>query len=280
MKNDYDRIEAALRFLDDHVDDQPPLDALAEHLGLSPFHTQRLFKRWAGVSPKRFLQFATVEHAKHRLAEDQNLLDTSFDVGLSGPGRLHDHFVAVEAMTPGEFKTRGRDVEIRYGSAETPFGPAFLASTPIGICRLGFLASPREIESELAATRKRFPGATLIADSAGADARLREVFTERNGGDSSIPLDVRGTNFQIQVWKALLRIPSGSVASYRRIARSLGRPTASRAVANAVAANPVVYLIPCHRVIRSLGAWGGYRYGADRKWALLIWEETRVERAG
>lgn len=275
--SDYDRIETALRFLDERHAEQPRLDDLAARLDLSPYHVQRLFQRWAGVSPKRFLQFATVEHAKERLAGDESVLDAAFEVGLSGPGRLHDHLVALEAMTPGEIKSGGRGLEVRHGTADSPFGPAFLAWTPRGLCRLSFLDDPAAGHGELEALRTALPGAELAAHPAGARSRAEEVFAGSGDSPREIPLHVRGTNFQVQVWKALLRVPPGHLVSYGRLAEAVDRPQAARAVAGALAANPVLYLIPCHRVIRSLGAWSGYRCGPLRKRALVAREAARAE---
>lgn len=245
--SDYERIETAIRFVDQNAGSQPALDDVAAHVGLSPFHLQRVFKRWAGLSPKRFLQFLTVEHAKQMLRESRSVLDTAYAVGLSGPGRLHDLFVSVEAMTPGEFK---RGVDVHYGVGETPFGDALVGMTDRGICALDF-------------------GADAPHDAA-AQAVLNRIFS----GEGPFRLHLGGTNFQIKVWNALLQIPEGAVVSYGDLARRLAIPDSTRAVASAVAQNPIGYLIPCHRVLRSTGETSGYRWGTPRKKAMLAYEFT------
>lgn len=270
MNADYARIATAIRFIVQNLENQPTLEQIAGELGLSPCHFQRLFRRWAGVSPKRFLQFLTVEHAKQRLACSQSVLDTSYELGLSSPARLYDHFVALEAVTPGEYKNRGVGLTLYYGVHPSPFGPIFLAVTDRGVCALTFLAG-QSLEAELAALQRFWSGARLAADKAITGAIAERIFS-RVPGDEPLILLVKGTNFQISVWKALLKIPPGLLCSYAQIARAIGRPSAARAVAQAVATNPVGYLIPCHRVIRSVGLLGGYRWGETRKRALIAWE--------
>lgn len=274
--DDYRRVEAAIAFLDRELPQQPELAEVAAAVGLSPFHFQRLFRRWAGVSPKRFLQLLTVEHAKALLEEDASVLDAALDSGLSGPGRLHDHFVTLEAVTPGEFKRRGEGLEIAWGVHPSPFGPVFVAATGRGLCQaafLGFDGDPSEEEARLA---RSWSAATLRRDDDATGSWAARLFDH---GTGRTPLLVQGTNFQVQVWRALLRIPEGRVASYGQIARVVGRPRAARAVGAAVGANPVAVMIPCHRVIRGLGAAGGYRWGEHRKRALLGWEAARRESA-
>ncbi|MDY7093932.1 MAG: methylated-DNA--[protein]-cysteine S-methyltransferase [Acidobacteriota bacterium] len=298
--DDYRRVEAALAFLEAHRQRQPELAEVAAEVGLSPFHFQRLFRRWAGVSPKRFLQYLTVEHAKELLDQQASLLDAALDSGLSGPSRLHDHFVSLEAVTPGDYKRRGEGLVIRYGCHATPFGPIFLATTERGICRLAFLPDadsesglppqpePELLGSELLgpelkALAEQWPDAALEADQAATDRWARRLLDLQQRRPTEVtPLLVQGTNFQLQVWRALLRIPAGGAASYRQIAQAIGRPGAARAVGRAVGANPVALLIPCHRVIQALGPsttydWGGYRWGTIRKQALLGWEAARRE---
>lgn len=277
---DYERVEAAIRFLAERRLEQPTLDEVAAHLGLSPFHAQRLFRRWAGISPKRFLQVLTVEHAKELLASSQSVLETAFATGLSGPGRLHDHFVALEALTPGEHKEGGAGVEIAYGVHPSPFGDALIAVSPRGVCRLVFLdSSGTAVEREVAELVKEWPRAAIVHDPASTAAAAARIFSALRPGEGlpagePIGLAVRGTNLQVQVWKALLRIPPGAVVSYGGLAHAIGRPRAARAVAGAVAANPVGYLIPCHRVLRASGEIGGYRWGEARKRAMLAWESA------
>lgn len=266
---DYERIAAAIAFVRDHAREQPALDDVAAHLGLSAPHTQRLFKRFAGVSPKRFLQQLTVEAAKEHLRASQNVLTTSFDVGLSGGGRLHDLFVSLEAMTPGEFKAGGEGLTIAHGVGATPLGPCRIAWTARGICHVGFVG-PHD-----ASLSSAWPAATWVEREDEAQGHLTRLFADVPP-TSPILLHVRGTNWQVQVWRALLRIPEGHVVSYADLARYLDRPRAARAVASAVAHNPIAYWIPCHRVLRQNGALSGYRWGPTRKQALLAREWSRA----
>ncbi len=270
---DYRRIARALEYLEQHYLDQPNLDEVAQAVGSSPTHFQRVFQRWAGVSPKRFVQYLTLQHSKRLLEDSEPLLEAALESGLSGPGRLHDLFVAVEAVTPGEYKRRGEGVEIRYGVEEGPFGDMLLAATERGLCHLSFLG-PLTPEGVVAQLERRWPGARLIEDGEAAAAWNRRVFS-RGQPRNPLPVYLKGTNFQLKVWEALLAVPPGQVCSYQGLARALGRPSASRAVAGAVASNPVSYLIPCHRVIRSTGAISGYAGGVIRKRALLGWEAAR-----
>ncbi|MCW2235579.1 bifunctional transcriptional activator/DNA repair enzyme AdaA [Azospirillum canadense] len=269
-------IAAAIRHLVENWQDQPPLEDLAAVAGISPFHFQRLFTRWAGISPKRFVQFLTLDNAKRLLAENHSVLDVALDVGLSGPSRLHDLFVACEAMTPGEYKALGGGLTIRWGLHPTPFGPSLVATTDRGVCWLSFAEEPdgRDALNEL---REAWPAARLLED---ADAtRMAAARAFRWDGVDSEPLRLlmKGTNFQIKVWEALMRIPSGVVVSYEDVARAIGRPTAMRAVGAAIGRNPVCVLIPCHRVIQKSGVIHNYRYGVPRKRALLAWEQGRAE---
>src|SRR5438034_6702893 len=275
---DYRRIERAIAFLQEHFLAQPDLAAIAKHVHLSEFHFQRLFTRWAGVSPKRFLQFLTVEHAKKQLAESKALLDVTFDTGLSSPSRLYDLFVTVEAVTPGEFKSRGAGLEIRYGFHATRFGTCLLAATERGICRLAFVH--REPRDEAVEELKRYWRGAQVVESPSTTATFVErIFPRRQSRDGTpLNLLLAGTNFQLKVWQALLRIPTGALISYQTLACEVCTARASRAVANAVANNPIAYLIPCHRVIRNTGVIGDYRWGNVRKGALLAWEAAREPR--
>jgi len=276
-ERDSERITRAIEYLEEHFRGQPSLEEVAAAVGLSPYHFQRLFRRWAGVSPKRFLQFLTIEHAKTALAEGQSVLAAAYEAGLSGPGRLHDLFVAVEAVTPGEFKGGGAGLAIRYGFHPTPFGECLLAATERGVCRLAF-ATPAERPEVLAELRRRWRGADLLHDQRATRSVVERIF-ERHGAPSRpLTLTLQGTNFQLKVWEALLRIPAGTLVSYGDIARSIGHPDAHRAVGAAVGQNPVAYLIPCHRVIRSSGAFGDYRWGGARKKAMVAWEASRRAR--
>ncbi|MGB5561352.1 MAG: bifunctional helix-turn-helix domain-containing protein/methylated-DNA--[protein]-cysteine S-methyltransferase [Sedimenticolaceae bacterium] len=268
----YSLIERAIGFLRAHRDGQPKLADLAAHIGLSPSHTQRLFSRWAGISPKRFLQFLSVEHAKQRMGQTGDLLGLALDTGLSGPGRLHDLFVSMEAMSPGEFKRAAADVRVRCGFGDTPFGRALIAFTSRGICHLSFV-EPRCRESAAAMLQAMWPAATLEPDPAGSSALLARIFARLPAtADSGLSLWVSGTNFQIQVWRALLQIPYAGLLSYGQLAALLGRPNAARAVGSAVASNRVAFLIPCHRVLRGSGDFGVYHWGPERKMAMCAWE--------
>ncbi len=274
---DYRRIERAIRYLQDNFRSRPGLDEIARSIHLSRFHFSRLFKRWAGISPDRFLHFLSLEYAKEKLAESQDLLTTALDTGLSGPGRLHDLFVTYEAMTPGEFKRRGAGLAIHHGLCPTPFGPCLLAFTPRGLCYLGFALEERPAEP-LRQLQQTFPAAVFTEDKAGAAAMAGRIFRPAPLPDSRpFHLHLKGTNFQVKVWQALLTIPAGRMISYQDLAAFLGQPRASRAVAGAVAANPVAYLIPCHRVIAKSGRIHEYRWGAERKKAMIAWEAARMK---
>ena len=279
--DDYQLIAAAITYLEANRQAQPSLDNLAAHLAISPFHLQRLFKRWAGISPKRFLQFLTVEHAKGLLAESHSLLDTAYASGLSGPSRLHDLFVTVEAMTPGEFKHGGKGLHIRYGVHPTPFGDCLLATTERGVCDLHFLNESGTADGtagEVLALHERWPAAEIVEDCAATEAIAQRIFAPASSSAAPLPVLLAGTNFQIKVWGALLRIPPGGVCTYEDIAVGLGRPTAARAVGGAVGANQIAYLIPCHRVIRKSGVIQDYRWGSTRKKAMLGWEAAQAVR--
>lgn len=272
---DYERIARAIDYLRRNADRQPDLSAVARRVHLSEHHFQRLFTRWAGVSPKRFLQFLTVEHAKARLAGSRSVLDVAAGVGLSGPGRLHDLFVTLEAMTPGEFRDGGRGLAIDYGTCVSPFGRCLIAATTRGICALRFTEGG-DMEQAAAELRAEWPNAVLRHDSAGMAELARRIFPYpgfRPG--PPLALLVKGTNFQIQVWRALIDVPFGSVVTYGDIASRTGHVHAARAAGSAVGANPIAWLIPCHRVIRESGTLGDYRWGATRKAAILGWEAAR-----
>ncbi|MFO1075866.1 MAG: methylated-DNA--[protein]-cysteine S-methyltransferase [Geminicoccaceae bacterium] len=270
---DYDRVERAIRFIADHRLDQPSLDAVADAMGLSPFHAQRLFTRWAGLSPKRFLGLLTVEHAKSLLRTQESVLGASYEVGLSGTSRLHDLFVTFEAMSPGEYRKEGAALTLRWGVHDTPFGPALLIVTERGLARLAFLAG-QTVQEALAEARLDWPLGSLVADQA-ATAELAAAAFDQGGGAARLTLLAKGTPFQVQVWRALMRLPEGVTTTYGALAAELGRPGAARAVGSACAANRLGVLIPCHRAIRETGALGGYYWGLPRKQALLAWESAR-----
>lgn len=270
----YQRIAAAIEYLQVHYRDHPSLEVLARAAGLSPSHFQRLFSQWAGVSPKKFGQFLSVEHAKQILAQDGvSVLDAAYETGLSGAGRLHDLFVTIEGMTPGEFRRGGESLTITYCFGETPFGPIIAAATPKGLCHLAFSNSQDEA---LAALTERFPKAIYRqAQSIHTQAGL--AFFQRDWTQlSKVKLHLKGTPFQLKVWESLLRIPEGQLTTYGALARRIGQPTASRAVGTAIGNNPVAVLIPCHRVIQSSGHFGGYRWGTTRKSALIGREAAKL----
>lgn len=271
---DFERIGRAIAWLRRHAGEQPDLAAAARHVNLSEHHFQRLFTRWAGVSPKRFLQYLTVEHAKARLAGPGSVLDLAGAVGLSGPGRLHDLFVTLEAMSPGEYREGGAGLGIRYGVHDSPFGSALLATTARGLCGIRFVDGIRDGAAWL---RREWPAADLQQDAAATAPLAEAIFhplASRPG--QPLALVVKGTNFQIRVWRALLELPLGSLTTYGQIATRIGAPGSARAVGGAVGANPIAWLIPCHRVIRESGLLGGYRWGPDRKAAMLGWEAARI----
>ncbi len=275
--SDYDRIAKAMAYLVERASDQPCLEEVAAHVHLSPYHFQRLFCRWAGTTPKRFLQVLTLERGKKLLEDSHSLLKASHELGLSGSSRLHDHFVQLEAVTPGEYKSRGKQVRIEYGVHSTPLGEMFVAVTQRGVCRAGFVdfTSPEELLEDLYRT---WP-LSSIKENTQSTRPVIECITGRDtvSRRGPISLHVTGTNFQIAVWRALLQIPPGALASYGQVAESIGAPKAARAVGNAIGANPVALLIPCHRVIQQSGALGGYRWGTTRKMMVQTWEWLQHE---
>lgn len=268
---DYLRVERALRYLQAQRLHQPSLQQLSEHLELSPSHVQRLFQRWAGVSPKRFVQFLTREHARALLAQGATNLETARAVGLSGGGRLHDLMLRTEALTPGQLKRGGAGLILRYGRSPTPFGMCLAVESDRGLCGMEFIEEEQREPS--AHLRARFPQAEWRADADVGKRWARRAFS---GSDGPAVLDLRGRPFELTVWQALVEVPPGRVISYGQLARRIGRPTAARAVGTAVAANPVAALIPCHRVIHQLGTTGNYRWGPVRKRVMLAWEAARA----
>lgn len=267
----YERIAQVIRYLDEHHDEQPSLATLARHVGLSRFHFHRLFAAWAGITPKDFLQCLTLVHARALLREGESVLDAALGSGLSGPGRLHDLCVSLEAASPGEIKSGGAGWTIVVGMADSPFGPCLIGRSPRGICHLSF-ADSAEYALGLAAIRAQWPAAGLQRDDSAASRMGQTIFARPPGPSPRLSALVRGTPFQIRVWQALLQVPPGILISYGRLAALLGRPNAARAVGTALGHNPVAYLIPCHRVIRETGAVGVYRWGAARKRAMVVWE--------
>jgi AraC family transcriptional regulator of adaptative response/methylated-DNA-[protein]-cysteine methyltransferase len=274
---DYTRVEKAIRFLEENYHQQPELREVAESVNLSEFHFQRLFRRWAGISPKRFIQFLTLEHAKRSLGDSHSVLDATYDAGLSSPGRLHDLFVTIEAMTPGEFKARGAGLDISYGFHPTPFGECVLCVTQRGVCGLGFVAADGR-ESTLGDFQSRWPEARWEENARLTKAFISRIFGgNKQNGSRPITLVLQGTNFQIKVWEALLKIPMGSVVPYEDLAVAVCTAQSARAVGSAVGKNPIAFLIPCHRVIRKEGGIGGYHWGTARKKAMLAWEAARTQ---
>jgi len=272
---DYKRIEKAIQFIEANFKSQPTLDQIAESVFLSKYHFDRLFKRWAGISPIQFMQFMTLDYTKQKLAESRSLLDTSLDAGLSGPSRLHDLFVTFEAMTPGEYKKQGAGLEISYSFSDSPFGDCLIATTARGICHFGFVKGDSRSDAldQILAT---WPGAIFTETPKPVSTIVRSIFEKAKTKEMRpFNLHLKGTNFQINVWKALLSIPEGWIVSYQDIASYIGRPKAFRAAANAIAINPVAFLIPCHRVIAKSGKIHQYRWGAARKKALIGWEAAR-----
>ena len=277
-QDDFSRIERIVHLLVENYREQPTLAAMAAHANLSEFHFQRLFSRWAGVSPKKFVQYLTLEHAKQCLANADTILDASYASGLSGSSRLHDLFVRHESLTPGEYRKAGAGLLMRYDFVETPFGEAVVAATDRGVCGLAFTSGDRA--TALAELMQRWPRADVVRDAGFLAAyanQLQRQESRSKQGSHELRMVLGGTAFQLQVWEALLRIPPGARVTYQQIADRIGSPKAVRAVANAIGRNPVAWLIPCHRVIRSSGALGGYHWGEARKAAMLGWESSRLK---
>ena len=275
---DFARIARAIRFIDENFRRQPRLAEIAAAAGLSVFHFNRLFRRWAGVTPKQYLAFVTGQAAKGVLAEQPSVLDAAYEVGLSGPGRLHDLIVTLDAVTPGEWKALGRGIVIRYGFSDTPFGRALIAQTERGICHLAF-AEPGHDKAALSELRERWPHAQFVSD----DAQAHEIATriwrpDASTGTTPLRLAVTGTNFQLKVWHALLDVGRRGYTTYAALADAIGQAGSARAVGSAVGANPVGWLIPCHNVLRKDGEIGGYHWGPDRKRAMLAWESLGRQR--
>lgn len=269
MKTDYQKIETAIQYIREHFKEQPDLNDVARQVHLSPFHFQRLFKEWAGISPKKFLQYTSIEHAKQLLSKDFSLADVSFETGLSGTSRLHDLFINIEGMTPGEYKNGGENLTIHYSHADSPFGDILIASTTKGICHLSFVTTPKRSVDPL---RSAFPQAKLIQKTDFLQQDALTIFTNDWNNLPQVKLHLKGTAFQLKVWQSLLHIPFAEVSTYSSVASSIHQPQAARAVGTAIGSNPVAYLIPCHRVIKSTGDTGHYHWGSNRKTAILGWE--------
>lgn len=273
--SDYERIAKAIDFLVENAESQPSLKKIAASVHLSPFHFQRLFSNWVGVTPKRFLQTLTVERAKELLALSEPLEVVSDAVGLSTSSRLHDHFIQLEAVTPGQYKSAGLGLEILFGIHQTIFGDCLIAATDRGICKLAFVDAG-DIDEELSTLQRQWPEANISEDQQSTAEMAKVIFHSDQNANRPISLQVRGTNFQVMVWRALMQIPQGRLQSYSGIAEAIGKPSATRAVGTAIGANPIAFLIPCHRVVRQSGAIGGYRWGETRKHAIHAWESVQT----
>ena len=272
LVEDYDRIEKAIMYIENNYIRQPHLAEIAASVGLSEYHFQRLFTRWAGVSPKQFIKYLTKEYAKDLLQHSPSLLEVTYQAGLSSPGRLHDLFITCEAVTPGEYKNKGLGLKIKYGVHPSPFGHCLIASTERGICSLKFLEG-EEINRLVKELKSEWPEAEIEEDSTATEPYVNQIFKlAPTSLNSPLHVYLRGTNFQLKVWEALMQVPAGRLVSYNDLAQAALVPRASRAVGNAVANNPVAYIIPCHRVIRKAGEFGNYRWGTARKKAILGWE--------
>jgi AraC family transcriptional regulator of adaptative response/methylated-DNA-[protein]-cysteine methyltransferase len=270
----YDRVAEAIDYIREHFQSQPGLEEVADKIHLSPYHFQRLFSDWAGVSPKKFLQYISVEHAKEVLKDQRaTVYDAAFETGLSGTGRLHDLFVSIEGMTPGEFRNGGAELEINYSFAESPFGEMLVASTLKGICYMAFVEKEPAAFADL---QSRFPNARFRQVTDLTQQNALYIFTQDWSRLHEIKLHLKGTEFQLKVWETLLKIPMGGLTTYKDIAGRIGNQQASRAVGAAVGDNPVAFLIPCHRVIQSTGLIGQYHWGASRKTAMIGWEAAKT----
>ena len=271
----YEKIEKAIRYINENLKTQPSLEEIASAVNLSPFHFQRLFRQWVGITPKRFLQFLTINHAK-QLLKDSSVFDVSLEIGFSSQSRLHDHFVTIEAVTPGQFKNQGQDMSIEYGIGQSPFGSVFIGVTERGICQLSFINKENSSDA-LESLRGAWPKADIQENRSRTNILSKKIFNTHTASNEKFHLFVQGSNFQVKVWESLVRIPTGMAFSYQQVANSIALPSGSRAVANAIAKNPIGYLIPCHRVIRNTGVIGGYRWGSERKQAMLAWEAVNAD---
>ncbi len=270
----YDRIAKSIEFIKQNFKEQPSLNEIAESANLSPYHFQRMFTEWAGVSPKKFMQFMSLKYAKLLLRERGNsLFDTALATGFSSTGRLHDLFIKIEGMTPGEYKNGGENLTIDYSFAESPFGKIIVASTSKGICHMAFIEDEREALIQLTS---QFPNASYVEKEHATHTEVLSIFQLDWSNSKRIKLHLQGTPFQLKVWQTLLTIPMGHVDTYGSVAKKIGKPSASRAVGSAIGSNPVAFLIPCHRVIQSSGQLGGYMWGQTRKTAILGWEASQI----
>ena len=271
----YKRIEKAIVHIRTHFREQPDLDEVAAHIHVSPFHFQRMFTEWAGISPKKFLQYTSIEYARKLLKENQStLLETAWETGLSGPGRLHDLFVSIEGMTPAEYRDGGKALIINFSFHSSPFGKILIASTKKGICHISFADSESQAFAEL---ENKFPAASFKRSTDDLQQSALTFFKMERSKMEKLRLHLKGTPFQVKVWEALLKIPSGELRTYGQVAAQIGSPGAGRAAGTAIGDNPIAYIIPCHRVIRSSGDTGGYMWGAFRKVAIIGWEAAQKQ---
>lgn len=271
---DYNRIAKAIAYIRENFKLQPGLDEVAEEINLSPAHFQKIFTDWAGTSPKKFLQFISLEHAKKLLKEEKaTLFDTAYETGFSSTSRLHDLFVKIEGMSPAEYKNGGKSLTINYSFSETPFGKVIAASTEKGIC---YMAFENDKDKALGDLILKFPNASFFQKQDGLQENALSLFNKDWTKLNTVKLHLKGTDFQLKVWESLLKIPMGKLTTYGNLAGKIGHPKASRAVGTAIGSNPVAFLIPCHRVIQGSGNLGGYRWGSDRKQLMVGWESSRV----
>ncbi|MGO4710193.1 bifunctional helix-turn-helix domain-containing protein/methylated-DNA--[protein]-cysteine S-methyltransferase [Chryseobacterium sp. 2TAF14] len=271
---DYHRIAKAIEFIQSNFKLQPNLDEVAEKVNLSPAHFQRIFTDWAGTSPKKFLQFISLEHAKSLLKEEKStLFDAALETGLSSTSRLHDLFVKIEGMSPAEYKNGGKNLNINYNFSESPFGKIITASTEKGVC---YMAFEEDQENALRDLQNKFPNASFFEKQDDFQQNALSIFNKDWSKLNNIKLHLKGTDFQLKVWESLLKIPLGKLSTYGNLAHEIGRPRASRAVGTAIGSNPVAFLIPCHRVIQSSGKIGGYMWGSDRKQLIIGWESAKI----
>ena len=274
MNTNYIKIKKAIQYIEGNFKNQPSLDDVANHLNLSPTHFQKIFTEWAGVSPKKFLQFLSINYVKGLLKkEEQNLFNTAFNVGLSSTSRLHDLFVNIEGMTPGEYKNEGKSLTINYSYSQSPFGDILIASTSKGICFLKFILDKEEGITEL---KNYFSKAKFHEETDTNQKNTLAIFNNDWDNLDQIKLHLKGTDFQLKVWEALLTIPVGKLTTYGAISKTINKPNASRAVGTAIGNNPIAFLIPCHRVIQASGQTGGYRWNPIRKKAIIGWEASKI----
>lgn len=273
----YYRIEKAIGFLTDNFKEQPDLDEIARKVYMSPYHFQRIFTDWVGISPKKFIQYLTLDHLRNKIRETENLIDAAELVGLSSQSRVHDLFVSIEGVSPQQYKTAGKGLEIFYGYHASPFGLCFIAVAEKGICALKFIDEEKS-RNEFELFSKQWEFASVIHKPDFTQGYIKKIFQRENGSSENLQLLVKGSDFQIKVWEALLKIPFGSVGSFQQVAQMIGKPNASRLVGSAVGSNSILYLIPCHRIISKDGTMGNYHFGKVRKLTMIGWEMSQIQQ--